>query len=194
MAEVTKKQTRWLKLGLTFAAFAVVSLGLGYYIQSLLSHYHISTHLPTWLALLTIFGILTVVNISILPLPFGVSVLLAAAMHWNPVLVALFGSLGASTGEFASYFFGILGKRLSIDEKMPGYRTIHGWITKYGVWAIAFLSLQPVIPFEIGGFIAGVAKMPIRRFMPALYIAKFPKYLILVYVGDMFMHHIPGLH
>jgi membrane protein YqaA with SNARE-associated domain len=114
--------------------------------------------------------------------------MVVAAAHWNPVLVALFGSLGASLGEFSSYFFGYLGKRISINENMTGYRLVQTWIRKYGIWAIALLSFQPVLPFEIGGFIAGLARMPIHLFLPAIWIGKFPKYLILIYLGSTIVH------
>jgi uncharacterized membrane protein YdjX (TVP38/TMEM64 family) len=181
-------RNRWLKLTLTFAGFIILSIGLGILIQSLLSHFHIPLHTQAWLAYLIIFGILVIVNLSVLPIPFGVSIMLVAAAHWNPVLVALVGSLGASIGEFSSYFFGYLGKRISIDENTPGYKMVHGWILKYGMWAIALISFQPLIPFELGGFVAGAAKMPVRLFLPAIWIGKFPKYLLLIYFGEFVMH------
>jgi len=193
MVGIRNRINQWLKLGLIFLGFIVLSVGFGYLIRSLLAHYHMPSDIPAWIALLLVFGILAVVNLSVLPLPFGVSIMLAAAAHWNPILVALFGSLGACLGEFSGYFFGYLGKRISIDENMLGYKMVHGWIIKYGMWAIAFISFQPIIPFEIGGFIAGVAKMPVHRFLPALWIGKFPKYLILIYLGNTLMHHIPFL-
>ena len=182
------RRFRWLKLGLAFLAFVIISLGLGYLVQYFLARHHIPLDLPTWEALLVILVILLVVNVSILPLPFGVSLLLVASVHWNPVLVALAGSLGASLGEFSSYFFGYLSKRITIDENTPGYKLVQGWIRRWGMWAIAFLSFQPLIPFELGGFIAGLAKMPIRQFLPALWIGKFPKYLILIFLGNALLH------
>jgi uncharacterized membrane protein YdjX (TVP38/TMEM64 family) len=186
---------RWIKLALTFLAFVVVSLGVGYLVQYFLARQHISLDIPAWKGLLVMFGVLLVVNVSVLPLPFGVSLMLVAASHWNPVLVALVGSLGASLGEFSSYFFGYLSKRITIDENTPGYQLVRGWITKYGMWAIALISFQPVIPFEIGGFIAGLVKMPIRQFLPAIWIGKFPKYLILVYLGSTVLNlfHFPKI-
>jgi uncharacterized membrane protein YdjX (TVP38/TMEM64 family) len=174
----------WLRLSLTILAFIGISLGLGYLIRFLLANFEIPVDIPMWLALLIVFGILIVINLSVLPLPFGVAILLVAASHWNPVLVALAGSLGASLGEFSSYFFGYLGKRIAINENMFGYKTVQTWIRKYGMWAIALLSFQPILPFEIGGFIAGITKMPVRQFLPAIMIGKFPKYLILVYLGN----------
>lgn len=193
MIGIKNRGNRWLKLGFVFLGFIIVSVGLGYLVQSLLGHYHIPTNIPEWIGLLLVFGILTVVNLSVLPVPFGISIALVAAARWNPILVALFASLGSSLGEFSSYFFGYLGKRVSIDENMPGYKMTRGLIMKYGMWAIAFLSFQPIIPIEIGGFIAGVAKMPVHQFLPALCIGKFPKYLILIYLGSTLMRLIPIL-
>jgi uncharacterized membrane protein YdjX (TVP38/TMEM64 family) len=193
MAGIRNRRNHWLKLVLTFLGFIVISVGLGYLIRYLLAHYHIPLNIPTWKALLLLFGILTVINLSVLPLPFGISIMLVAAANWNPILVTLSGSLGATLGEFSGYFFGYLGKKISIDENTPGYKMVHGWLVKYGMWAIALLSFQPIIPFEIGGFIAGVAKMPVFKFLPAIWIGKFPKYLMLIYLGNTLMHHIPFL-
>ena len=116
--------------------------------------------------------------------------MLVAASHWNPVLVALVGSLGASLGECSAYFFGSLGKKVAVSDSVPGYAMMHRWITRYGMWAIALISFQPVLPFEVGGFIAGLTKMPFREFLPALWIGKFPKYLLLIFLGSKVIHFI----
>ncbi len=196
MAEQKQNRAvRWVKLALTFLAFLVVSIGLGYLIQYLFANFKIPLDAPTWIALLIIFAILLLVNLSVLvPLPFGISIMIVAAAHWNPILVAFAGSLGASLGEFSSYFFGYLGKRIAIDENTPSYKTVQRWIRRWGMWAIAFLSFQPVIPFEIGGFIAGIARMPVRQFLPAIWIGKFPKYIILIYLGSTVFHFFQHHH
>jgi uncharacterized membrane protein YdjX (TVP38/TMEM64 family) len=189
MEQKENKTIRWVKLALTFLAFIAVSIGLGYLVQQLLTNFDIPLDVPVWLALLIVFAILFAVNLSLfIPLPFGVSIMLIAAAHWHPVLVALAGALGAGLGELSGYYFGYLGKKVAINENTPSYKTVHGWIQKYGMWAIAFLSFQPIIPFEIGGFIAGVARMPIRKFLPAVWIGKFPKYLFLIYLGSSIFH------
>jgi len=169
------KKIRWLKLGLAVAVFVVVGVGLGYLIERLLGNYQLSLNIAAWEAYLIIFGILTVINVSLLPLPFGVSLILVAAAHWNPVLVALVGSLGASVGESSTYIFGSLGKKAAISNDLPSYMMMKRWIAKYRMWAIAFVSLQPVLPFEIAGFNAGLTKMPVSRFVSAIWIGKFPK-------------------
>jgi uncharacterized membrane protein YdjX (TVP38/TMEM64 family) len=194
MAESPKnRRIHWLKLGLTGAAFLVVSIGLGYLFQSILASYEIPVDIPVWLGLLIVFGLLGAVNLTLLPLPIGVSIMLVAASYWHPFLVALAASLGATLGEFSGYFFGFVGKKISIKDDMPVYKLVKAWIDKYGMWAIAFISFQPVIPFDIGGFIAGLTRMPIRKFVPAVWIGKFPKYLILIYLGDILIRLFPSL-
>lgn len=131
-----------------------------------------------------------VINLSVLPLPFGVSIMLVAASHWNPVLVAFIGSIGASIGECSAYFFGSLGKKVAINDNAPGYAMMHRWISRYGMWAIALISFQPIVPFEIGGFIAGLTEMPFCQFLPALWIGKFPKYLALIFLGTEVIHFL----
>jgi uncharacterized membrane protein YdjX (TVP38/TMEM64 family) len=188
----SRGRVRWKMLVLAFLGFLVISIGLGYLIRQLFANFHIPLDVPTWSAMLIIFGVLLVMNISFFPLPFGVALMLVAASHWNPILVALAGSLGASVGESSGYFFGALGKKIAIHENTPGYQMVQNWIDKYGMWAIAFISFQPVIPFELGGFIAGVAKMPFKKFLPAIMIGKFPKYIILLYLGNVIIHIFPS--
>jgi uncharacterized membrane protein YdjX (TVP38/TMEM64 family) len=188
----SRGRIRWVRLVLAFFIFLILSIGLGYIIRQLFSNFRIPLDVPLWTAMLIIFGVLLVMNVSFFPLPFGVALMLVASSHWNPVLVALAGSLGASVGESSGYFFGALGKKLAIHEKTPGYQMVQNWINRYGMWAIAFVSFQPIIPFELGGFIAGVARMPFKRFLPAIMIGKFPKYLILVYAGNAIIHIFPA--
>lgn len=191
--QVPHKRIHWLWLVLLLLGFIIISLGLGYLFGKLLERLHLPLFHFAWKAYLIIFGISVITNLSILPLPFAVSIMIAAASKWDPVLIAFFGSLGATLGEFSSYYVGYLGKKIAIHDGVAGYETVHRWVSKYGVWAIAFLSFQPIIPFEIGGFVAGVARMPIKLFLPALWLGKFPKYIILIYVGAELLHRIPFL-
>jgi uncharacterized membrane protein YdjX (TVP38/TMEM64 family) len=184
----------WVRLLLILVGFILLSVTLGYLLQMLLSKFHIPQDASPWLVYSIIFGVTLVVNLSVVPLPFAISLMIAASMRWNPVLVALSGSLGASLGEFSSYMLGYFGTRVAIHQEVVGYKLVQRWIHRWGIWAIALLSFQPILPFEIGGFIAGLTKMPIHKFLPALWAGKFPKYLILVYGGKELIHLIPFLH
>jgi uncharacterized membrane protein YdjX (TVP38/TMEM64 family) len=195
MAEEKKSSPiRWGKLAFTLLIYAVVSVGLGFLLSNFLGRFQGQVFSNAWVAYGAVFLIALVINLSILPLPFAISIMIAMATQWNPVLIALFGSLGASIGEFSGYLIGYLGKRIAIPGETRWFKMMQNWILRYGWWAVAFLSFQPILPFEVGGIIAGIVKMPVKKFLPALWLGKFPKYLILIYGGTAIFRLIPFLH
>jgi uncharacterized membrane protein YdjX (TVP38/TMEM64 family) len=192
MAKVQKdEKIHWLRLSLIFIGFLLASAAIGYFLQLLLARFHIPKDTSAWLVYLIVFGVTLVVNLSIIPLPIAISLMVVASTRWNPFLVALSGSLGASIGEVSSYLAGYFGTKVALHKEVPSYTMIQRWIKRWGVWAIAFLSFQPILPFEIGGFIAGLARMPVQQFLPALWLGKFPKYLILIFAAKGIIHMIP---
>ncbi len=188
------RQLKWRRLVLTLLVVAVVSLGLAYLGERLLARIAFPRYETGLFAYLTVFAIALVINVSFVPLPFAVSIMIALAARADPVLVALFGSLGASIGELSSYYAGFVGKRLAIPDDVPGYQLVRNWIRRYGIWAVAVLSFQPVLPFEIAGLLAGAAKMPLYLFFPGVLLGKFPKYVILIYVGTDLVRLLPFPH
>jgi membrane protein YqaA with SNARE-associated domain len=120
--------------------------------------------------------------------PLASAIMVSIATQWNPFLVALFASFGGTLGELSGYFAGYIVEKSAINESTPGYNRIRGWMNRNGPWAIAFLAFQPVLPFDIGGIIAGAARMSLWKFLPALWLGKFPKYLILTYFGVGLIH------
>jgi uncharacterized membrane protein YdjX (TVP38/TMEM64 family) len=189
-----KDKIPWGRFLLIFAAFILLSAVMGYFLQILFSRFEIPRNIEDWEIYFIILGITLLVNLSVVPLPIAISLIIAASTRWNPVLVALAGSLGASMGEFSSYLVGYFSSRIAKHKEVAGYTMAQRWIDRYGVWAIAFLSFQPVLPFEIGGFIAGLAKMSVGKFLPALWLGKFPKYLLIIYAAKEIIHLIPFFH
>lgn len=189
---IVNRRVNWFKLGLIVIGLAV----LGIIISVVLIHVikaHFSLPKTQWIGYLSIFTIILVMNLSFIPIPLVISMLIAAAAVWNPLLVAIVGSLRACIGEMSGYYAGVFGKKIAIPDNLSGYQLMKEWIDKYGFWAIAFLSLQPILPIEVAGIISGAARMPIRKFFPALVLGKIPKYIILVYAGIGIIHFIPFL-
>ncbi len=166
-----EERTRWLRLVATLAALIVLSIGLAYLTQNVIARFKLPLYEFDWLAYLIVFGMSVLANLSVIvPVPFAVSIMIAAATRWDPVIIVLLGATGGTIGELGGYYAGYLGKKLAIPEHVWWLRRIEQWIQHYGVWAIFFLALQPVIPFDIGGFIAGTARMPLRKFLLALWL------------------------
>ena len=192
--QVAVKRTdkvHWLRLAVIFLIFVIVSFGLAYLFQRLLQRFDLRIRDIGWLAYLVVFAATLLANLTIIaPVPFATSIMLAAAAHWNPLLVALAAAAGGTLGELSGYYAGRLGKKLAIPESIVGYRRVENWVQRYGMWAITFLAFQPVIPFDLGGVIAGTAKMPVRKFLLGLFLGKFPKYIIIVYAGVDLIHLI----
>ncbi len=162
----------------------VISVGLAYLFQKLLTQMHPVLNRFAWLAYIGIFVVQLLSNLTIIaPVPIASVIMISVATQWNPFLIALFASLGGTLGELSGYFTGYVAEKAAINESTPGYNRIRGWMNRYGPWAIAFLAFQPVLPFDIGGIIAGTARMSLWKFLPALWLGKFPKYLILTYFG-----------
>jgi uncharacterized membrane protein YdjX (TVP38/TMEM64 family) len=187
------KQGSWLRLTLLIVGLVVISFGIAYLFQHLLSPLRVTLDRFAWLAYLVVFATTLLGNLTILaPVPVAAAIMIAAAQEWNPILVSLFASIGGTIGELSGYYAGYLGKKIALGEFAKGYDRVARWINRYGPWAISFLAFQPIIPFDIAGIIAGSAKMPLWKFMPALWAGKFPKFIILCYLGAGLMHFLPS--
>lgn len=187
-----EKWVRWLKLVAALIALAVISFLLAYFFNRLADSLHLPLYQYALVAYLVVFVVALVANLTVLaPVPIAVSVMITVAQNWNPVLAALAAAMGGTIGELSGYYAGLAGRKISIGSDFGGFERVESWINRWGAWAIVFLAFQPVIPFDVGGLIAGAAKMPMRKFLPALFAGKFPKYLLLAYAGIGLINFLP---
>jgi membrane protein YqaA with SNARE-associated domain len=174
-------QIHWVKLIVALAALVALSFALAAVLGILKDRLNIDLYRYPWLAYLSVFAISLLANLTIIaPVPFAIAVMATAAQHFNPVFVALFGAAGGTLGELSGYFAGKFGRKIAIPEGITSNQRVTLLIKKYGFWGIAFIAFQPIIPFDVGGVVAGAGKMPLPKFLPALFLGKFPKYFILV--------------
>jgi membrane protein YqaA with SNARE-associated domain len=184
---------RWLKMAAVIVGFIAVSFLLAYWFNRLSQSLHLPLDRYAFLAYLIVFVVSTVANLTVIaPVPIAVSVMITVAQNWNPLLAALAAALGGTIGEMSGYLAGYAGRKIAISNDFVNFERVEGWINKWGAWAIVFLAFQPIIPFDIGGLIAGAAKMPIGKFLPALFAGKFPKYILLAYAGVGLIHFLPA--
>ena len=187
------KRKRWLYLALLLLVLIAVSFGTAYLFQKVLSPLQTTLDRFAWLAYLIVFATTLLGNLTIVaPVPIAGAIMIAAATRWNPILVALSASIGGTIGELSGYYAGYLGKKMVMSEYTKGYNRVASWIDRFGPWAIFLLAFQPILPFDIAGLVAGSLRMPLRKFLPALWAGKFPKYIILCYLGTGFIHFLPS--
>ena len=195
MALEKLKQKRWLEMTLYVAILVGLSFGFALLLQRLMpSPFPVEKFAST--AYLVVFGISLAFNAAILvPVFLHVSIMMAAAQYWNPVLVALAASVGGVLGELTAYYAGYLGKRIAQLENIPGYQRLVGWMNKHGPWGIFLISVQPILPVDIAGLLAGASKLQVWKFLLPCWAAKFIKYLLACYLGPAVFNilHLPSL-
>lgn len=196
MSSSVKRVVRvhWIRLSIALVSLIVLSFGLSYILQRYIEdvQLHIKDYAP--LAYLVVFLVSLIGNMTIIaPVPFAISIMVAAATNWNPVLVALAASIGGSLGELSGYYAGYLGKKIALSQDLIKHSRVEYWIRRYGIWAIVGLAFQPIIPFDLAGLVAGAARMPLKSFLIALFAGKFPKYVILTYAGLGIIKFVPFL-
>jgi membrane protein YqaA with SNARE-associated domain len=191
MAMERLKQKRWFTMALYVAILVGLSFGFALLLQRLMpSPFPVEKFAST--AYLVVFGISLAFNAAILvPVFLHVSIMMAAAQYWNPVLVALAASVGGVLGELTAYYAGYLGKRIAQLENIPGYQRLVGWMNKHGPWGIFLISVQPVLPVDIAGLLAGASKLPVWKFLVPCWAAKFIKYLVACYLGPALWSLLP---
>jgi uncharacterized membrane protein YdjX (TVP38/TMEM64 family) len=128
-----------------------------------------------------IFLIMLMANATvILPAP-GVAVVFAMGSIFNPILVALAAGTGGAIGELSGYLTGFSGQ--AIVENTETYDRVSPWVQKYGVWAILVLSAIPNPFFDLAGIAAGVAKIPIWKFLLFCWVGQLIKMTMFAYAG-----------
>ena len=128
-----------------------------------------------------IFLIALMANATVfLPAP-GVAVVFAMGNIFNPMLVALAAGTGGAIGELSGYLAGFGGQAIVENTKM--YDRVTPWVQKYGVWAILVLSAIPNPFFDLAGIAAGVAKIPVWKFLLFCWVGQLIKMAMFAYAG-----------
>jgi uncharacterized membrane protein YdjX (TVP38/TMEM64 family) len=128
-----------------------------------------------------IFIVMLMANATvILPAP-GVAVVFAMGSVFNPILVALAAGTGGAIGELSGYLAGFSGQ--AIVENTKAYNRVLPWVQKYGVWAILVLAAIPNPFFDLAGIAAGVAKIPVWKFLLFCWIGQLIKMAMFAYAG-----------
>jgi len=192
MAMEKLKQNRWLTLALYVAALVGLSIGFTYLLGYLMAYFNISVENFATTAYLVVFVVTLASNAGIfVPVYIHVSIMIVAAQYWNPVLIALVASVAGALGETSGYYAGYLGKRIAHLENIPAYERLAGWMKRHGPWGIFLISLQPILPFDVAGLLAGASKLPLWKFLLPCWAGRFPKYLVACYLGPVVLNILP---
>lgn len=138
-----------------------------------------------------IFFVALLANATVfIPAP-GVAIIYAMGAIFNPIYVGIVAGTGGAIGELSGYLAGFSGQ--AIIERTHIYERVKPWVEKYGGWAILFLSAIPNPLFDVAGFAAGIAKMPMRTFLFSVWIGQLIKMTLFAYAGKYSVEWISNL-
>jgi membrane protein YqaA with SNARE-associated domain len=116
----------------------------------------------------------------LIPVP-GVMVTSTMGAVFNPFWVAVAAGSGAAIGELSGYLAGF-GGRVAV-ERYETYHKIEHWIKRYGVVIILVLAMIPNPFFDLVGIVAGIARIPIPKFLFFCLIGNVLKMMLFSYGG-----------
>ena len=189
------KQKRSIRI--TLYVIGLIGVGVGFFIlfPYLISRLNIPIEGLASTAYLVVFGATLLSNAAVLiPVTYPhLTIMIAAAQYWDPFMIALVASVAGALGEITAYYAGRLGKRIARVENAPGYERLVRWMKKYGLLGIFVLSVQPILPVDIAGLLAGASKMPLWKFLLPCWAGKLGKYLLACYLGAAVLRLLPPL-
>ena len=118
----------------------------------------------------------------ILPVP-GLIFIFALGGTLNPLWVGLAAGPGAALGEMTGYLAGFGGSAI-IDDFRP-YKSIKGWMERYGLLVIVVLAFIPNPLFDMAGMVAGAMRIKWWHFLLAAWIGKTAQALFVAYAGAL---------
>lgn len=116
----------------------------------------------------------------ILPVPIILTAFLGGAV-FNPLIVGVVVSLGATIGELTGYLAGLSGGEMAQDN--PKVQKIKKWMDKYGLWALFALAAVPNPLFDLAGIVAGATKIPVYKYLIVVWLGKLVKFVAISYIG-----------
>jgi uncharacterized membrane protein YdjX (TVP38/TMEM64 family) len=139
------------------------------------------------IGLLVLFGLAALSTATLLlPAP-ALAITAIAGAAGEPLAVGIVVGLGQAVGELTGFAAGWSGRSFLPDT--PATRRVSGWLQRRGVIVIFLLALVPNPLFDMAGIAAGVARMPVFRYLGAAAAGKIIKNIIVAggasTIGDL---------
>lgn len=116
----------------------------------------------------------------VLPAP-SMALVFAMGGALPPVFVGLVAGAGEALGELTGFLAGYGGR--AVVERYDLYARFRGYMEKYGLFAIFFLSVIPTPFFDLAGVAAGALRFPVWQFLLVCWVGKTIKCVLVAFAG-----------
>ena len=134
---------------------------------------------------------------SFIPIPSEL-ILVTAGLFFDPVTVAIWGTIGSTLGAMLGYGIGYYGGRPIIDKIGPylfitpervlkAEKKFHEW----GAPAVLIARLIPFIPFKVFSITSGILRFNFPSFVVMTFIGTIPRAFILAWIGSSILQYKP---
>lgn len=159
-----------------FALFAGPFILVAILIASLIPEYRN-------LALLFLF---TIVSNSVIPMPYE-PVMVVMGAFYAPVLAATVATCGNVIACFIDYKairFAFKHKSLQKIQNSDLYQGAVHYFLKAPFFCVLFAAFAPFIPFYIFRVLSPTSDYPLRKYMTAVFLGRWPRYFLFAYLGS----------
>lgn len=133
---------------------------------------------------LFLFGIFSIPSNSIIPVPHEPGVLYFAKFY-HPVWIAAIGTIGTGIVCFADYAIveaALRHPRIKGASEARLFRWAVRWMTRWPFAIVALFSFVP-LPVYVVRVLAPASHYPVWRYVTAMMVGRFPRFLALAYIG-----------
>ncbi len=141
------------------------------------------------LAGLFLLGLYCIPSNSVFPIPHEPGVLYFAKFY-DPVWIALAATIGSVIVSFADYALieaAMRHPRVKGASEARMFRWAVRWMTRWPFAIIVMFSLVPVLPISVIRALAPASGDPLRRYIAAQIVGRYPRFLMLAWVGQAIM-------
>ncbi len=140
-----------------------------------------------WAAGLYVFGIYSIPANSIIPVPHEPG-LLYFAKYYQPVWIAVAGTLGTGVAAFADYEVverAMRHPRIRGAREAKLYKSAVRWLMRFPFATIWLFSFTP-LPIYVVRVLAPASGYPIGRYVAALMLGRLPRFFAIAWLGHTF--------
>lgn len=126
--------------------------------------------------LISVLGNATIV----LPVPVILTAFIGGGI-FNPLVVGVIASLGATIGELTGYLAGAGGKEIVAQKE--ALAKMQKWMGRYGLWVLFVLAVIPNPAFDLAGIVAGASGIKIQKYLVVVWLGKLVKFVAISLLG-----------
>jgi membrane protein YqaA with SNARE-associated domain len=143
----------------------------------------------TDLAGLFLLGLYNIPANSVIPVPHEPGILYFAKFY-DPVEIAIAATMGSVIVSFADYALieaAMRHPRVKGASEARLFRWAVRWMTRWPFFIIVVFSMIPILPVAVVRALAPASGYPLKRYIAAQVVGRFPRFLMLAWVGQQIM-------